>query len=73
MQRTPAMDCKVVLGCVYSAQAEYAIFLFLLAAQHGGMCNLSSPTRGRTLAPCSGGCSLNHWATRKVQEVIFQS
>ena len=58
-----------------SNQADWAPepilpFQVFLAMLHG-MCDLSSPTRDRTLAPALEAPSLNHWTAREVPEPIL--
>ena len=50
--------------CVFYSNA----YLFILMAPQG-MWDLSSPTRDRIRAPCSG--SLNHWTARDVPALCF--
>ena len=52
--------------CVFYSNAF--IYLFILMAPQG-MWDLSSPTRDRIRAPCSG--SLNHWTAREVPALCF--
>ena len=53
-------------------KAEMIIILFLFLAMPHGRQDFSSPTRGRTHAPCIGNTWVwNHWNTREVPEGII--
>ena len=53
---------------------QYCFFFYVLVFWPRGMWDLSSPTRDRTLTPCIGRQSLNHWTTREVPALlIFRS
>ena len=44
----------------------YSPLYFFFLTIPRGMWDLSSPTRDRTSAPCSGSANLNHWTTKEV-------
>ena len=44
---------------------------FLVLAVLGGMCHLSSQTRGWTCTPCMEAQSLHHWITREILQRGF--
>ena len=54
---------------IFKAFIEFVtilLLLYVLVFWPRGMWDLSSPSRGRTLTPCIGRRSLNHWTTREV-------
>ena len=64
-----------LMRAIFKVFIEFVTILLLfyvLVFWPWGVWDLSSPTRDRTLIPCIGRRSLNHWTTREVPSLYFR-
>ena len=65
----------ILMWTIFKVFVEFVTILLLfyvLVFWLRGMWDLSPPTRDRTLTPCIGKQSLNHWTTREVPVLPFE-